>query len=262
MFPAIPPDTPAWLYVLCVGGAAIVIGIAKAGFGGGVGILAVPLMAVALPPAQTIGVILPVLIVGDVLSLLHHKGNGSPTHLRWLLVGAVLGIVAGTAVLLALARGEALNSALNLIIAGLCLAFVALQCFRLAGGHIPRVPATPAAGRTAGFLAGFASTLTPAAGPLVSIYLLEQRLDKRLLVGTAVVFFFAANLLKLPTYLALQLIDPRTLVQSLWVLPLVPLGTLAGYAMHTRVSDRWFTLIMYTGAAAAAIHMLAREFAA
>lgn len=259
MLPDIPPETPAWVYVLCVGGAAVVIGIAKAGFGGGVGIIAVPLMAIALPPAQTIGVMLPVLIAGDALSLMHHRGRGSRGHLRWLLVGAAIGIVCATVVLAMLQQGGSLNSSLNLIIGGVCLGFVAVQVFRLMGGHVPRIPATAGAGRTTGFVAGFASTLTHAAGPIVSIYLLEQRLDKRLLVGTAVVFFFAANLLKVPTYLGLQLIDPGTLLQSLWVLPLVPLGTLLGYAMHQRVSDRWFTIIMYVGAAAAATHMLGRE---
>lgn len=256
MLPTIPPDTATWVYLLCVGGAVLVIGIAKAGFGGGVGILAVPLMAVALPPTQTIGVMLPVLIAGDVFSLLHHRGQQSWPHVRWLIAGAIVGIVAGTVVLLLLRHSTSFNTALNLIIGSVCLLFVAIQCYRLLGGHVPHVPRTPLAGQTAGFSAGLVSTITHAAGPIISIYLLEQRLDKRLLVGTAVGFTFAGNLLKLPTYLGLRLIDPTTLVQSLWCLPLVPVGTLLGYWMHHRVSERWFTIIMYAGAAAAAAHML------
>lgn len=245
-----------WLYLLCVGGAVLIIGIAKAGFGGGIGIMAVPLMAVAMPTTQTIGVMLPVLIFADIFTLMHHRGHRSWPHVRWLVGGAVLGIIAGTLVLIWLRESTSLNSALNVIIGTLCLLFVALQCYRLTGGQVPRIPQTPLAGHLAGFSAGTASTLTHAAGPIVSIYLLEQRLSKRLLIGTSAHYAFAGNLLKLPTYFGLALISPATLLQSLWCLPLVPMGTLLGYWMHHRVSERWFTIIMYIGAAAAAGNML------
>ena len=255
-WPTIPADTPVWLYVACVAGAVIVIGIAKAGFGGGIGVLAVPLMAVALPVDQTVGVMLPVLIAGDVFSLAHHRGHESRPHTLWLITGAIVGILIGTAVLYALREAGDLKRWLNIIIGLVCLVFVAIQCYRLAGGHVPRISPRPIAGRIAGLAAGTVSTLTHAAGPIITIYLLEQKLAKRVLVGTAVAFTFAGNLLKLPTYFGLQLINPTTLVQSLWCLPLVPLGTVAGYWMHKRINERVFTIVMYVGAAAAAGHML------
>ncbi|MEX0746096.1 MAG: sulfite exporter TauE/SafE family protein [Phycisphaeraceae bacterium] len=260
MLPEIPPDVPLWVYLVCVGGAVLILGIAKAGFGGGVGILAVPLMAVALPPAQTIGVMLPVLVVADLFSVAHHRGNDSRPHLTWLITGAIAGIVGGTLVLILLRQTEAFNTWLNLIIGSLCLVFVTIQCYRLAGGHVPHVSALPYAGRIAGFTAGFVSTIIHAAGPVITIYLLEQRLAKHLLVGTAVMFAFAGNLLKLPTYFGLQLINPVTLVQSLWCLPLVPVGTMTGIWMHKRINEKAFTIIMYVGAAAAAAHMLYKAF--
>ncbi|MEX2545289.1 MAG: sulfite exporter TauE/SafE family protein [Phycisphaeraceae bacterium] len=247
---------PVWVYVLCVGGAALLIGIAKAGFGGGVGVAAVPLMAVALPTEQTIGVMLPVLIFADLFSVAHHRRNDSRLHLRWLLTGAALGIVGGTGVLILLRQTAAFNASLNIIIGGVCLLFVVIQCYRLAGGSVPHIPTHAGAGRVAGFAAGFVSTITHAAGPVITIYLLEQKLAKKLLVGTAVMFAFAGNLMKLPTYFGLALINPTTLVQSLWVLPLVPLGTTAGMWMHHRINERAFSIIMYVGAALAAGHML------
>src|SRR5690606_15553620 len=69
--PAAMPDWLwwQWLYVAL---AVILIGISKAGFGGGVGIVAVPLMVLALPAERALGVMLPVLIFGDIMSLLHH----------------------------------------------------------------------------------------------------------------------------------------------------------------------------------------------
>jgi uncharacterized protein len=47
--------------------AAIFIGMAKAGFGG-LGMLAILVMARVLPPRESIGAILPMLILADVLS--------------------------------------------------------------------------------------------------------------------------------------------------------------------------------------------------
>jgi len=109
-------------------------------------------------------------------------------------------------------------------------------------------------------LAGFVSTLMHGAGPVMTVYLLEQRLAKAQLVGTAVIFIFIVNLLKLPTYLGLSLINPGSLVQSLWCLPLVPIGTLSGMWMHKRINQQAFTVVMYIGTAAAAGHMLYKAF--
>jgi uncharacterized membrane protein YfcA len=244
------------VYVLCVSGAVLLVGISKSGFGGGVGVVAVPLMAVALPTGRTIGVLLPVLIVADLFSLAHHRGQASKPHLRWMVTGALVGIVVGTVVLAWLQQRGFLEQALNALIGGLCLAFVALQVYRLFGGRVARLPQTPATGRGAGALAGFVSTLMHGAGPVMSIYLLEQRLAKARLVGTAVAFIFVVNVAKLPTYLGLSLINPPSLLQSLWCVPLVPIGTLTGYWMHQRVNERLFAVVMYAGAAAAAGHML------
>ncbi|HEX7010466.1 MAG TPA: sulfite exporter TauE/SafE family protein [Phycisphaeraceae bacterium] len=259
MFEPSISEPAGWLYALCVGGAAILVGIAKAGFGGGIGILAVPLMALVLPPQDMLGVMLPVLMFGDVMSLPHHWGGHSQRHFAWLIVGAAMGIAVGTLLLWWLRQTHAMAQVLNLVIGGVCLAMVAVQCYRLVGGRLPRIPPHPLAGRVTGLVAGVASTLTHAAGPVISIYLLEQRLEKRKLVGTAVLFAFVGNLLKLPTYLGLGLISRHTMGQSLWCLPLVMLGTFSGAWLHHRVPERPFAAVIYLGAAASAAHMVVKS---
>jgi uncharacterized membrane protein YfcA len=264
LFEIIPPETEPWVYITSVGAAVLLIGVSKAGFGGGVGIAAVPLMAIALPTHRAVGVLLPVLIVADVFSVTHHRGQQSRPHLRWMLAGAVAGIALGTLFLVYLQyqQGQAtFEQVLNVMIGGLCLLFVGLQVYRLMGGAVPHLPRTPTTGRIAGGLAGFVSTLMHGAGPVMTVYLLEQRLTKRHLVGTAVLFIFIVNLLKLPTYFGLMLINPGSLLQSLWCLPLVPIGTLAGMWMHKRINERLFTIVMYVGTAAAAGHMLYKAMA-
>lgn len=255
-FPAPPEGGALWWYLAAMGLAVVVIGVAKAGFGGGVGILAVPLVANALPPDRAIGVMLPILIVADVFSNMHHRGNQSWPHLRWLFFGAVPGIAVGTAVLVLLGKQAPLEVALSLVVGGICLVMVALQALRMAGGYVPHVPPGPGGGAATGVLVGVASTLAHAAGPIASIYLLEQRLDKRRFVGTLVLFFWLVNVAKLPTYLWLGLITPDTLLESAWFLPLVPLGTLLGTWMHHRIPEKPFTAIIYLGAAVAAAHLV------
>jgi len=261
MWPTIPPETPAWLYLLCVGGAVLVLGIAKAGFGGGVGVLAVPLMAVAVPTDRTIGVMLPVLLSADVLSVWVHHRRVSKTHLGWLVGGAAVGIAAGTGLLWWLRESTRFNQGLNLTVGGTCLALVAVQVYRLARLRLPRVPGTPLAGRVTGAVSGAVSTLTHGAGPVVSVYLLEQRLDKARLVATAAVAFMAINTMKLPTYFGMGLIDRGTLWASLWCVPLVPVGVAMGVWLHRRIAERPFAVVMYVGAALAAARMIYRGLA-
>jgi len=254
--PAIPEGTPLWLYAACMAGAVMIIGIAKSGFGGGVGILAVPLMAIALPIDATVGVMLPVLIAADVFAVAQHRKHFSKPHLGWLLSGAAVGVGVGTLLLIWLRESQHLHTGLNLIVGVLCLALVGLQALRMIGAKLPRVPATAWPGCITGVGAGIASTFAHAAGPIASLYMLEVKLDKRTLVATSAVFFFVLNLMKLPTYFGLGLIDPSTLTQSLWCLPLIPLGAWLGLWMHHRIAERPFTAVMYASAALAASRMI------
>lgn len=256
LLPVIPDGTPVWWYITALGLGVFVIGIAKAGFGGGIGIIAVPLIANALPAERAIGVILPILIFADLFSVYSHRRGVSRPHLRSLLIGAAVGIVLGTVVLWTFKDTGRLTWALNLMVGTICLIFVVIQLFRLMGGPIPRIPPGPIGGAASGCLAGTVSTIAHSAGPVINLYLLEQKLDKTRLVATMVVFFLAANCLKLPTYFGLGLINVRTLVESALFAAFVPAGIVAGLWMHKRLAERPFTVIMYLGAATAGGRML------
>ena len=223
MLPQIPEGISPAFYFLCAGCAVFIMGIAKAGFGGGIGVLAVPLLALAYPANQTsrvLGVMLPVLICADIFANLHHLRYQSGRHLRWLLLGAVVGIAIATVLLFQLtpaaglsdaARIQAtqqsarqLNVALNLTVGGLCLLLVLMQAYRLFGGKVPHLPDRPLSGYLTGGVSGMVSTLAHSAGPVVNIYLLEQKLEKRLIVGTSAAFFLLTNVAKVPSFVALS----------------------------------------------------------
>lgn len=253
---ALAPGVPLWAAVLAAATAAVVLGVAKSGFGGGVGILAVPLTALALDPRLAMGVLLPVLIAADLFAVYQHWGQQSWRHLRPAFIGAAFGIALGTLLLWVFRQAGTLTTALNLTVGGVCLLLVIVQLYRLAGGKVPRIPDRPAASANAGFLSGVVSTLAHSAGPIMSVYLLEHRLDKGRLVGTLVLFFYVVNVAKLPSFIGLGLITPQTLLISAAMAVVVPAGSLLGLYLHRRVAERPFAVVMYTGAAAAAARMI------
>lgn len=254
--PTPPNAVSPWVYFSCMIGAMVIIGIAKAGFGGGLGILAVPLTAVALPADRAVGVLLPVLIVADILSNAHHRRGHDWPALRWLWPGAVLGVAAGTLVIWWFDKTDMLAMSLNLVIGSICLVFVAIQLYRTAGGYLPRVPTNRRASFVTGAISGITSSLAHAAGPIMSLYMLERKADKKRLTATLVLFFFVLNVMKLPTYVGLGLIRQERLIEGLWFLPAIAVGTVLGAWMHKRIPQTPFNVLIYLGAAAAAGNMI------
>jgi uncharacterized protein len=247
-------------YYACVGLAVLVIGLSKAGFGGGIGILAMPLTAAAMPgqPQRMLGILLPILILADILSNLHYLKAWETRLLKPLLAGAAAGILLGSAGVLWMQRvnPEAFKKGLSLLIGGICLLFVLIQLPGLWGRPIRSLPPGRGSSLAVGGVAGFVSTMSHGAGPIVTLYLLQDKLEKRILVGTLVFFFLLVNVAKVPTYVAMGWINGSTLRDGLWTLPLLPLGTLAGAALHKRVPEKPFIVILYLATAATALHMI------
>jgi uncharacterized membrane protein YfcA len=252
-----PFSPTSWLLAA---GAVLLIGIAKSGFGGGVGILAVPMFVVALGPKVGLGAMLPLLIAADCLSVYHHWKTWDRHNLAILLPGTLAGLAAGTAVLAwmigrngpgegSLDRAEAL---MRHAIGAVCVAYVLADQVRWHYARHWRWRANWLSGTIAGGLAGVFSTLAHAAGPVIAIYLLGQHLAKQPFIGTTVLYFLLVNLLKLGPYVVLDMIDGTTLRYGLWLVPLVPLGTWIGASLNRIMSERLFrgvimVLVFLTG---------------
>lgn len=252
--PVPPEGSSAWLYYTLVIGAVIVMGIAKSGFGGGIGILAVPLVANAMPPDRALGVMLPILVVADVFAVYQHRWQWSWPHLRPALFGAAGGVGLGTLLIFMLFQSGSKDSfaaVLSILVGSICLVMVGVQVYRMLGGKVPKLPGNKPAAVTVGASAGFTSMLSHAAGPIMSIYWLDQDLGKRVLTSSLVLFFILVNIAKLPSYVALDMITLQTLKESAVFALFVPIGSLLGIVMHHRIPEKPFTAVMYAGAAAA-----------
>jgi uncharacterized membrane protein YfcA len=257
-WPSITPGITPWVYYCCVGAAVLITGISKSGFGGGVGIVAIPIMASVMPARHMLGVQLPLLIAADALSNLHHLRNYEWRILRPLVWGALGGVVLGSTIFWMLRSSDParLQHGLSLLIGSICLVFVAIQAWGLTGRRIPTLPSHPASSLAVGTTAGFVSTLSHGAGPLVTLYLLQERLARHILVGTQVFYFLLVNSAKVPTFVYFGFINRHTLHDSIWFIPLIPLGTLAGAWMNKRIPEKPFAAILYVAAAVTAGHMI------
>jgi len=229
------PDV--WFYVLAVP-AVMIAGVSKGGFGSGVGIIAVPLMALRVPPPQAAAIMLPILVAMDITGFWAYRKTFHAGHLKVLLPAAAVGIGVGWATFGLLGVAE-----VRLLIGVIAVVFPLVHWFDLRPSGPSRAPR--AWGTFWGAVSGFTSFLAHAGGPPVNVYLLPQRLEKRQYVGTTVMFFTAVNALKLVPYGQLGQFRAENLLTSAVLLPLAPLGIWLGLWMQGRVTDVAFYRICY-----------------
>ena len=222
------------------------IGLSKAGFGGGLGMLTTPLCVLAFgaggrEPAFAIGTLLPLLCAGDAFSMYHYWGRWERKNLKYLIPGTVVGVILGVRLI-----GRFSPRQLNLAIGLLAVLFVAFQVikervFSAEGAFAPN----HRIGVPCGIGAGVTSTFAHGAGPVVSVFLIPQRLPKEIYVGTTVLVFTWINWIKMPFFIAQGIVTRDTLLTGLCYLPLIPLGVWLGVWLNRRVSETLFLRLVY-----------------
>lgn len=236
--PAYPPGF--WLAAVA---AVLLLGIAKAGFGGGVGVVGTPLISLTIPVGEAVALLLPLLMLCDLFSVWHYRTTFHRRSAALLLPGAALGIAAGTAFFGFFLDNQPI---LRLGVGILALAFVAFQVLRrLAGGALAARHPPAAEGVAMGVVAGFTSTLAHAGGPPVSVYLLPQRLPRQLYVGTTVIVFAAVNGMKVPPYLWLDLYHVGQFAAVAVLAPLTFVGVRLGIYLNRHCDEEWFNRAVY-----------------
>jgi uncharacterized membrane protein YfcA len=226
-----------WFYVVAIP-AILLVGISKGGFGSGAGMFATPLMALVVPIPQAAAILLPILIVMDAAGLWAYRGVFSRENMRVILVGGIAGVALG-----ALTFRYIDESWMRVILGVLAVGFVA-QRYLLRAALAPARRST-AKGLFWSVFSGVTSTIAHAGGTPLAIYLLPQRLDKMVMVGTTVVFFAIINVVKLVPYTWLGLFDAANLSTSLVLAPLAPVGIWLGLAAARRLSEQLFYRICY-----------------
>ena len=243
--------TPEIVSLLMGSGSALLVGFSKTGLPGA-GLPAVALMTVAFPAdtKMSVGAIVPLLIVGDLFAISYYRRHANWPRLFQLFPYVAAGMVPGYLVLWLVQ-----DAVLKLLIGIIILLLLAVQISRQRFGwdrlsnHTGFVAVT-------GVLAGFATTVSNAAGPVMSVYLVSKRLDKLQFMGTAAWFFFFMNVSKLPLYSLLGMITPGTLRFNLLLVPGVFVGALLGVRFIGLIPQRVFDVIVLILAGIAAVRMV------
>ncbi|MEY2407803.1 MAG: uncharacterized protein QOF48_473 [Verrucomicrobiota bacterium] len=192
-------------------------------------------------PTFAIGVLLPLLCAGDAFSLYYYWRKWELKNLKYLLPGVVVGVVIGANLI-----GHFSERNLNITIGLLAVLFVVFQfvkekIWRAEGvfepNHLVGVPS--------GIGAGVTSTFAHGAGPVVSLFLIPQRMPKEIYVGTTVLIFTWINWIKLPFFFHQSIITRETLLTGLRYLPLIPVGVWLGVWLNRKIHDRIFLQVVY-----------------
>ncbi len=233
-----------WFFVIACP-AVVFAGISKSGFGSGAAFASAAILALVLPPGAALGVMLPILMLIDAVTLRPYWRRWSGPDARLLILGALPGVALGAA-LYRVADADVLR----LLIGSIALAFVVWQIARRRGLIRPMARQLPAwAGLIAGTVAGFTSFVSHAGGPPAAVWLLSRRLSKTPYQATTVLTFWAVNIAKFVPYAFLGMFTAQTARADLILAPFALLGAWLGVKAHRVVPERLFFAVTYVALA-------------
>ena len=149
--------TDPWFYAAALP-AVILVGLSKGGFGGAIGFVGVPLMALVMSPVQAAAILLPILVLMDIVSLWTWRGVYDRATLAVMLPGSLIGIGIGW-----LTAAMVTADMVRFIVGAIAIVFVGrwlYQLVRHGAGHATKP------NRVAGTFLGDWSRASPASSPM------------------------------------------------------------------------------------------------
>ena len=204
--------TDPLFYVVAIP-AVMFLGLSKGGFSS-VGMVATPLVAIVMGPLEAAALLLPIILIQDAVSVWVYRRAWDPWNLKVMIPGCVIGV--GAAWLLA---AYVSDGVIRLVVGLIALGLVSYTYFRQ---WLPGETARPRAAHGVfwGAMSGFTTTLIQIGAPPYYAFVLPQRLEKMIYVGTTIMFFAAANAMKVVPYFALGQFSTSGFATSLVLFPL------------------------------------------
>ncbi|MFG2543734.1 sulfite exporter TauE/SafE family protein [Streptomyces sp. NPDC048594] len=238
--------------------AALLVGFSKTAVSGA-NTVSLAIFAAVLPARASTGILLPVLIAGDVLAVLTYRRHAHwPT--LWRLFPAVgVGVAVGT-LFLVWADDAIVRTSIGVIL--LLMAGVTVWRRRRADaseraeddGTASRAGRVKA--RSYGVLGGFTTMVANAGGPVMSMYLLSAGFRKLGFLGTSAFFFLIVNVSKVPFSAGLGLIDGRSLLLDAALVVFVVPGAFLGKWAVTRINQRLFERLVIAATIVGGLQLL------
>ncbi|MFD5573426.1 sulfite exporter TauE/SafE family protein [Streptomyces cadmiisoli] len=238
--------------------AALLVGFSKTAVSGA-NTVSLAVFAAVLPARASTGVLLPILIAGDVLAVLTYRRHAHWPTLWRLFPAVAAGVVVGT-LFLVWADDEVVRTSIGAIL--LLMAGVTMWRRRSAAERREPEPVTSRAGRikarSYGVLGGFTTMVANAGGPVMSMYLLSAGFRKLGFLGTSAFFFLIVNVSKVPFSAGLGLIDSRSLLLDAALVVFVVPGALIGKWAVNRINQRLFEQLVIAATVVGGVQLLLR----
>lgn len=237
-----------WLWIIV---AAILIGFSKTGISGAM-MLVIPIVASVFGGKESTGIILPMLIVGDIFAVKYYNRHADWGNIRKLLPWALIGLASGVVV------GRYINDQqFKMLIAMSVLICLAILVYSEIKGDQLKVPNQIWFYALVGIAAGFTSMIGNAAGPIVSIYLLAMAFKKNSFMGTSAWFFMIINMTKVPLQVFFwHNITLQTLGLVVIMIPAIIIGAIAGIVVIKRIREKPFRYMIIVLTAVAALRLV------
>ncbi|WP_420603593.1 sulfite exporter TauE/SafE family protein [Flagellimonas sp.] len=230
--------------------ATFLMGTSKAGLKG-LATFNVTLLALAFGAKESTGLIMPLLMVGDVFAVFYYNRHTQWKYiikfLPWMLAGILIGVVVGKDL-------PETEFKMGMVV----VIFISLgMLYWWDKRKSEHVPSHWLFSGLIGIMAGVCTMIGNLAGAFTNIFFLAMRLPKNEFVGTAAWLFFITNLFKLPFHVFVwETISYETLLIDLKLLPAIFLGLFAGVAIVKRINDKNYKRFILVVTAIGAIAML------
>jgi uncharacterized protein len=231
--------------------AAFLVGFSKTGISG-LTMLVIPIIATIFGGKESTGILLPMLMVGDVFAVYYYNRHAEWSNIRKLLPWALGGIALGVIV------GNYINDRqFKAIIAISVIICIAILIYTEKKGDNLKVPKGAWFHALMGVASGFTTMIGNAAGPIFSIYLLTMGFKKNNYMGTASWFFLIINFSKMPLQIFFwKNISLRTAILGACMIPVITIGALLGAVVIKRLNEKPFRYIIIGMTAVAAVRLL------
>ena len=241
--------------------AVILVAISKSGFGGALGSLGLPVMVFVFPPKLAIAILLPLYLITDFFVAYTWRKFPVIKILKVMVLGGLSGQVLGW-----LCFGY-LDDKYILILIGFLALITSIRYFKnLIWKNVvvdkKKTILKSSFLRAMGWcgFSGFSSFVALTGGIPAQIYLLPMNLERQLFVGTMSFYFLIINLAKLPFFFDLGVFSPTSILLSIVVLPILPIGIFIGKFLNKRLSDQMFYHISHFALFCCGINLISKQF--
>ncbi len=228
--------------------AALVTGFSKFSVGG-MGLLILPILMTVYSGPEALGIILPMYVLTDIMVIGSYRQSVSWLVIARLMPLIVMGVGLGGWFLSSIDADQ-----FRYILVVIILVMLLFSCYldyRDASFMRHRLVANIVGG-----ISGFISLTANSAGPLVSLYLMEQRLSKTAYMSTRAWLFLLTNLAKIPLLVSIGFINTHSLSISLQGIPGLILGAFVGYFLVARLKLSQFKWLIRAMAVIAAAKLM------